>query len=283
MAESKYYFLHDKKRLFDFPFRLKEVGWLPGHYHVHKNAVLKDVYVCMSSNWMGSESITEVNGVLRHAIYEKDRIHFSLIVPGTVYNTVKAVIHDELYFRFDVSSAETVCKLVGEHTSFYFQKWPETIMSELNNLLHSIDKSGVADKVDQLAVRLISEVILQYLEQSAQDKNNQQMRIYSVANELVNGRELVHAAKENGFSMRSFYRVWKRHFDISPQAYVQNKKLKKAVYFLTESNLNNIEIAQECGFENVKYFYAWFRKNLNMSPREYRRQNLQKQQGKLDC
>ena len=273
MAESKYYFLTDRQRYVNFPFRLKEVGWLPGHYYAHKNAVLKDIYVCMSCN-SRDESLTEKDGILLHTKYSPDKIHFSLIEPGTHYNTIKPAMHDELYFRFDISSAQPVRELVGEYRNFYFPKWPSKLMAELHELLHQLDIPGVADKVDQIAVQLITEIILCHIRETASAKNTVEMRIYSVANDLVSGRELADAVKRNGFSMRSFYREWKKHFDVSPKTYVQNKKLEKAKHFLTESNLNNEEIASLCGFENVKYFYSWFRKNFAISPREYRRKFL---------
>ena len=273
MAESKYYFLTDRKRFVDFPFKLKEVGWLPGHYYIHKNAILKDIYICMSCN-SRDESLTEKDGILLYTKYPHDKIHFSLIAPGTHYNTIKPALHDELYFRFDISSEQAVRNLVGEYKNFYFPKWPSNLMAELQEYLHQLDKPGVADKVDQLAVRLITEIILHHIEESTSDKNTVEMRIYSTANDLVNGKELALAVHDNGFSMRSFYREWKKHFDIPPKIYVQNKKLEKARQLLSESNLNNIEIAHQCGFKNVKYFYSWFHKNFEISPREYRRKYL---------
>jgi AraC-like DNA-binding protein len=151
-------------------------------------------------------------------------------------------------------------------------------MAELQEYLHQLDKPGVADKVDQLAVQLITEIILHHIEESTSDKNTVEMRIYSTANDLVNGKELARAVHDNGFSTRSFYREWKRHFDLSPKTYVLYKKLEKAKQLLSESNLNNIEIARQCGFENVKYFYSWFRKNFNLSPREYKQKVQQEQQ-----
>ena len=269
MAESKYYFLTELQRYLDFPFRVKEVGWLPGHCYSHKNATLKDIYICLSCNCQGS-SLVEVNGILQLGKSIPDKISFSLIEPGTHYNTISPNTHDELYFRFDISSAQSVRNLVGKYKKFYFLKWPEDIMTELHNLLHQLDKPGTADKVDQLAVRLISEIIFQHIEESALEKNNSQMRIFSAANELANGKKLQQAVRDNGFSMRSFYREWSKAFDISPKEYVIRKKLEKAGKLLAETKLSNNEIAAECGFENVKYFYSWFRKKFGKTPLEYR-------------
>lgn len=231
---------------------------------------MQDIYVCMTCN-ATEESCTEKNVILTFSKYESDKIHFSLVEPGTRFNTIKPVIHDELYFRFDLSCADAVRNFVGKYTNFHFLNWPHETMTELQKLLHQLDKEGVADKVDQLAVRFISEVILQYIEITENANNSLQMRIFSVANDIVNGKKLQSAVKNNGFSMRTFYREWNRHFDVSPKDYVMQKKLEKAEQLLTETDLTNIEIARQCGFDNVKYFYNWFSKNFKMTPREYKR------------
>ena len=72
MSESKYYSLADKKRLFKFPFKLKEVGWLPGHYFSHKNAVLEDIYVCMSCYM--EDGCLEKNGKIVFSEHDYDKI-----------------------------------------------------------------------------------------------------------------------------------------------------------------------------------------------------------------
>lgn len=275
MAESKYYYLADKKRLFKYPFKLKEVGWLPNHFFVHRNAVLDGIYICMSCNSAG-DVLTERDGIIQFSKPVSGKIHFSLLEPGTRLNTIKTSVHDELFFRFDNDSAQVVHDLVGKYTDFFFSNWPNTKMAELQKLLHQLDVPGVADKIDQLAVQLVSEVILQHIEQTELEKNTFQMRIFSVANDLVNGVDLPCAVKKSGFSKRSFYREWNKHFDLSPKDYIMQKKLEKACQMLLETDLKNIEIAERCGFENVKYLYLWFRKVFASSPGEYRRKNKMK-------
>jgi AraC-like DNA-binding protein len=48
--------------------------------------------------------------------------------------------------------------------------------------------------------------------------------------------------------------------------------IKKAKELLEENNLNNAEISYELGFEYPNYFAKFFRKHLNLSPKEYRKQ-----------
>lgn len=272
MADSRIYYLTECKRLLNFPIRLREVGWLPGHSYIHRNVVIENVYICMSCNKLDS-SLSIVNGELVLADKNPGKIFFHLIEPGTRLNTIKEAIHDELFFRFDDESAAAVMKLVGSCRRFSFEEWPFELMVELLQLLKQLDKVGTADKVDQMAVRIISEIIIRHIEKSEQNKNSRQLRIYSAANGLLAGKSLREAAQENGFSIRSFYREWEKCFNVSPKNYVMNKRIEKARQLLDNTELSNMEIARRCGFGDTKYFYQWFQIHFSMSPQEFRKSN----------
>ena len=274
MAESKWFFLSERKRFVNYPFRLVEIGWLPGHTSYHNNARLKGVYICMSCNKRES-SLSIVNGKLVSVPYNPDEgISFSLLLPGTHIQTLKSPVHDELYFMFDIPSTRAIVDLVGEHKKFYFNGWPREQMVELNDLLHKLDTPGVADKVDQLAVKIITEVIIKHIEQSENNGRSLEMRLYSCANALESGKPLRHVAKENGFSLRTFYREWNKIFDINPKDYTINKRVEKSCSLLKNTKLSNVEIASECGFKDVKQFYLWFKKKTGKTPLEYKRSHL---------
>jgi len=65
-----------------------------------------------------------------------------------------------------------------------------------------------------------------------------------------------------------------KHFtDKSAIETIHDLVVKKAKELLEERNdLNNTEIAYELGFEYPNYFAKFFKKHLNLTPREYRRQ-----------
>ena len=270
MADSRIYYLTECKRLLNFPIRLREVGWLPGHSYIHRNVVIENVYICMSCNKLDS-SLSIVNGELVLAYKNPGKIFFHLIEPGTRLNTIKEAIHDELFFRFDDESASAVRKLVGGYPAFSFEEWPVELMVELQQLLSQLNKPGTADRIDQVAVRIISEIIIRHIEKSEQNKNSRQLRIYSAANGLWAGKSLREVARENGFSIRSFYREWEKCFNVSPKNYVMNKRIEKAKQLLINTGLNNMEIARRCGFAYTKYFYQWFQIHFSMSPQEFRK------------
>ena len=278
MAESKYFFLTDRKRFLSYPFRLKEVGWLPGHFHIHKNRLMEDMWVSFTSNYIDN-TCTEKNGKIIFDDKTRDKgVFFSVTVPGTVLNTIKTAVHDELYFRFDKSCAEQLIDLIGEHRKFYFPNWPAELMIKLQDYLHKLDTPGVADKVDQLSIEIISSVILQHIEARENGSDSVEMRIFSAAEGLLAGKALSQAAKENGFSLRSFYREWNKQFDVSPKEFVISNRINKAVKLLEKTDIPTDEIALQCGFNDVKQLHLWFNKRMGTSPGRYRREFVSRKQ-----
>ena len=66
-------------------------------------------------------------------------------------------------------------------------------------------------------------------------------------------------------------RLFKREIGLSFGEYVLTKRLKKAEKLLKTTNEKIIEIALECGFDNISYFNRVFKKKNGVSPSEYRR------------
>ena len=61
-----------------------------------------------------------------------------------------------------------------------------------------------------------------------------------------------------------------KHSGLSAKETINNYILNEAKYLLASSSLSVKEIAYELGFEYPDYFYSFFRRNLNMSPAQYR-------------
>ncbi len=51
---------------------------------------------------------------------------------------------------------------------------------------------------------------------------------------------------------------------------LQQKRLQKAVYLLTQTQLSVSDIIAAVGYDNTSYFYRLFKKEMGMSPKEYR-------------
>lgn len=66
-------------------------------------------------------------------------------------------------------------------------------------------------------------------------------------------------------------RMFKQEMGCSIRAYIYDRRVKRAMLQLRESNAGITDIATQMGFDNVSYFNRCFRKITGMSPTEYRK------------
>lgn len=72
-----------------------------------------------------------------------------------------------------------------------------------------------------------------------------------------------------GRSLSTFRRDFKTFFDITPQQWVKEKRLEKALTLLEEKEQSVTELAYEVGYENISYFIKAFKKKFGQSPKQY--------------
>ena len=77
-------------------------------------------------------------------------------------------------------------------------------------------------------------------------------------------------ASEIGLSKSTLYRKMKSITGLSTNEFVQIIRLKKAAQLLTETDKSVSEVAYEIGFNDPYYFSRAFKKNFNLSPKNYR-------------
>ncbi len=66
-------------------------------------------------------------------------------------------------------------------------------------------------------------------------------------------------------------KLFKMQYDITPHAYVQEKRIEQAVHLLMQTDLRVLDVALSSGFNSMSNFYSMFKNNYGMSPTEYRR------------
>jgi len=70
-----------------------------------------------------------------------------------------------------------------------------------------------------------------------------------------------------------FSRLFQQHTGERPIAFIHEKRIERAQYLITTSNMPYEEIAFETGFENYTYFSRIFKKVTGMTPGQYREQD----------
>lgn len=73
-----------------------------------------------------------------------------------------------------------------------------------------------------------------------------------------------------GFTASYFGKKFKHNFNMSFNKYLLDYRLNHAVKLLRETDYTNTKIAELCGFNSGTYFITIFKKNMGISPKEYK-------------
>jgi AraC family transcriptional regulator, dual regulator of chb operon len=65
-------------------------------------------------------------------------------------------------------------------------------------------------------------------------------------------------------------RQMKKSYGVSPVEFIARSRVDYAARLLTATNMELHEVAAKCGFNNLSYFFAVFKKYYNTTPRKYR-------------
>lgn len=80
--------------------------------------------------------------------------------------------------------------------------------------------------------------------------------------------------KEFGMGYKTLYRFLKKYIGLSPKALIMNNRINAAKEMLRFSNKSIPYIATECGFGAENTFYRVFKKEVGVTPREYRKKEI---------
>lgn len=72
-----------------------------------------------------------------------------------------------------------------------------------------------------------------------------------------------------GRSLSSFRRDFKSYFDTTPQKWLKDKRLEKALQLIGQKEMTVTELAYETGYENISYFIREFKQKVGHSPKQY--------------
>ncbi|MGE5627019.1 MAG: bifunctional transcriptional activator/DNA repair enzyme AdaA [Solirubrobacterales bacterium] len=97
----------------------------------------------------------------------------------------------------------------------------------------------------------------------------------NIYNRYFNNKEMLNSEIKNlGVSQNRLISLFKHQYGITPVEYCNKLKAAKASELLKKTNKGILDISSESGFGSASSFYAAFKRYYEVSPKEYRRQNV---------
>lgn len=141
------------------------------------------------------------------------------------------------------------------------------------NLFSSLETHDIKTAVLTLTNFLFN---LQYMEpvvhEDRDDVNgNIQRAVLYISQNLTTKLPLEKLAEISGFSLSRFKTRFKEEIGIPPTEYITLQKIKYAKKLLETTNKSITELAYELGFSSSNYFSSVFKKILNITPQQYKK------------
>jgi len=81
-------------------------------------------------------------------------------------------------------------------------------------------------------------------------------------------------AKDNYISAAYLRKKFSEKFGVSPKRYIENRRIEYAKELLLSGYYSQIEIAERCGYADVKYFRSAFKLLVGQSPMSFIKSNI---------
>jgi len=110
----------------------------------------------------------------------------------------------------------------------------------------------------------------EYFAQSIQQRVAE-IKLYIDRNFNISSLSVAFLAEKANMSEAYFRKVFKSIYNISPAKYITLVRMEKAKQFMSYPFITLEECAKRCGFSSQQYFCRVFKKNIGMTPAEYKK------------
>lgn len=233
-------------------------GW---DYHFHRNLEL--IYVIEGA----------VNCTVNNKPYRLTAGEFGLCLPYDIHHYVPerdtlywVLVFSEEYVRF---LAKRFSGKTGDGFKFLCKNTVETFIKE--QLINGDSPTVLTLKACLYAV------LEEYLDQiTLIEKPTKETRIISFIQDYVIEHHtekltLSDLAKELGYDYNYMSRYFHNTFNVSFSDFVNIYRLETAIALLEDTDENISSIALKSGFQSVRAFNDFFKKNTDLSPSQYRK------------
>lgn len=218
----------------------------------------------------------EIDGEL----YRTEFPHLLIKYPGTLhrYRTNTPRTASFVIYPAETAKVFEMAEIDLSQYAYPFRITPviKDLLDELRRCEEKIHESGMPDRIDLIALRLISEVILQNRKTSVQ-LSPYQNKIRQIAaymeSHLEEEFDCRMVAEKWGMSLRSFFRHWKAVYSKTPSQYLLERRMEFSKHLLLRSNMDIEQTAESSGFSSAVYFIQAFKRYYGITPATFRREH----------
>ena len=218
-----------------------------------------------------TKAITQKKPFSGHCIFGLYEVAFPVIinekVAAIVYVGNAIINEDEIKKRID-----RVCHYTGVNSE---------------SLYNQTKECEFIDNADELfgIAEIVSDYIKMLCEKTPKEKENNHWLVLEMKNyakeEYTQNPTLKDLAIIYQKNEKYMGRLFEKHMGVSFSRYCLTLRLKSAQKLLTTTNTKILDIALDCGFNNISYFNRAFKKHYGSSPSQYRLNSAQLTNDKL--
>lgn len=140
---------------------------------------------------------------------------------------------------------------------------------QVSRVLDTVAVAKTASEISALFLPVFDQISHQDIVPNHREILRQKLRMVETdySNPLLS---LVMLAEDTGLSASYFGKLFIAYQGMPVSEFISQTRIKAACRMLRDTREPIEGIARACGFENTKYFYSVFKKQMHMTPREYR-------------
>jgi AraC family transcriptional regulator of adaptative response / methylphosphotriester-DNA alkyltransferase methyltransferase len=96
---------------------------------------------------------------------------------------------------------------------------------------------------------------------------------HSMDTYFTDRQRLVAEIKKLGISQNHLIHLFRQQYHMTPVEYITTLRVEKARQMLRHTDTKIVTIALLCGFGSLSNFYGFFKKQIGLTPSEYRKQS----------
>lgn len=269
--------LEQSERMIRFPYPVRSVGCTQMEKSEEPvfSCPVDHVEFCVRMKSKEPFAIDQINGV----DYQTPFPHLVVKMPFAMHRYEVNEPRDAMDFSYSLEVLEQLrpTGLLPEEPLCEIVLTPNLnlMLRQLKDLMAHSQEYSIVDQIDLLCFHILEEVLF-IRKMSGSEESLMEKKIRRIASffqlHFKDPVDLDEIAADNGMSRCTFFRHWKRYFDVTPAQYLMRLKLHASADLLKYSDRKVADIAYDLHFHNSAYFCEMFKRHFGVTPLRYKRE-----------